>query len=121
MIEHLRDFPPSVLAFECRGRVTAADYEKVLVPIVETALKRAGKLRLFYRVAADFEGIDPAAVWDDLKVGMEHYGRWERIAVVTEVEWIAAAIRAFGFLMPAEARAFHLSEDDAARAWIEAP
>src|SRR5665213_1377440 len=41
-------------------------------------------------------------MWDDFKVGMEHILRWERVAVVTDVEWIRRAMRPpFGFLIPA--------------------
>jgi hypothetical protein len=27
-------------------------------------------------------------VWEDIKVDTEHFTRWERMAVVTDVEWI---------------------------------
>jgi len=121
MIEHLTDFPPNVLAFACKGQVTAREYDEVLVPVVERALKRAGKMRLYYRVDADFTGIEPGAVWEDVKVGMDHLTRWERIAVVTDVAWIAHTIQAFGFLMPAKVKVFSLAEAEAARVWVEAP
>jgi hypothetical protein len=52
------------------------------------ALKNHEKLRLYYETAADFSGIDPGAVWEDIKVGMEYFTRWERMAVVTDIEWI---------------------------------
>ena len=67
---------------------------------VEEALKSHGRLRLFYEIAADFAGIEPGAIWKDFKVGMEHITRWERMAVVTDVDWIKHTIRFFRFLMP---------------------
>jgi hypothetical protein len=88
MIEQLTDFPPAVVAFACKGRVTRLDYETVLVPVVEAALKQHRKVRLYYRTDSDFSGIDPGAMWEDFKVGMAHLFRWERIAVVTNVDWI---------------------------------
>ena len=48
----------------------------------------------------DFAGIDPGAMWEDFKVGMEHFTHWERVAVVTDVEWIKHTVRFFSFLMP---------------------
>jgi hypothetical protein len=88
MIEHLTSFPDNVLAFVCKGLVTKADYDAVLVPAVVQVLKTHDKVRLYYETAGDFAGIDPGAMWEDFKVGMEHRTRWERVAVVTDVEWI---------------------------------
>ncbi len=85
MIVQLSDFPGNVVAFVCKGRVTKADYDVVLVPAVRDALVTHEKVRLYYETGADFAGIDPGAAWEDFKVGMEHLSRWERIAVVTDV------------------------------------
>ncbi len=120
MIEVLRDFPANVIAFQCSGHVTRRDYDVVLVPAVETALKAHNKIRLFYKVAPDFVGIEPGAAWEDFSVGMTHLLAWERVAVVTDVAWIGHTIRAFGFLMPGAVKVFPLSEENAARAWIAA-
>ena len=90
----------------------------MLIPAVEEALKQKGKLRLYYQIDADFAGIEPGAVWDDFKVGMEHVLRWERIAVVTNVDWIRYTIRAFSFVIPAMVRIFPVGEQAKAREWI---
>ena len=117
MIEVL-EFPNNVLGFACHGNVTKEDYETVLVPAVESALKGGGKLRLYYETAGDFGGIEPGAVWDDVKVGLEHLTRWERFAVVTDIEWIRHTMKFFSFLMPGEMRVFSKAEAAEARKWI---
>ncbi|MGH7488018.1 MAG: STAS/SEC14 domain-containing protein, partial [bacterium] len=68
MIEQLIAFPDNVVAFVGKGRVTKDDYETVLIPAVAQALKRHDKVRLYYEIAADFDGIDPGAVWADFQV-----------------------------------------------------
>ena len=118
MIEALKGFPAKVLAFECRGHVTKNDYETVLIPAVEKAFQAPGKLRLYYQIGPDFSGIETGAMWDDFKVGMEHFLRWERIAVVTDVDWIRHTVQAFGFLMPRVARIFRMDEKAKAREWV---
>ena len=97
MIEKLKGFPANVLAFACRGQVTRRDYDSVLIPAVEAALKGHDKVRLYYETGPDFIGIEAGAVLEDFKVGVEHLGRWERVALVSDVEWIRTAVRAFGF------------------------
>jgi SpoIIAA-like len=120
MIEHLTDFPSNVVAFVCRGRVTKADYDSVLVPVVMNALKKHDKVRLYYETGADFTSIDPGAAWEDFTVGMEHFMRWERMAVVTDVEWIKHAMHFFSFLMPGKMKVFSRSDAALAREWIVA-
>lgn len=119
MIESLQDFQGNVAAFLCSGHVTQDDYEAVLIPAVEKKLKEHDKIRLYYETAADFAGIEPSAVWEDFKTGMEHFTRWERIAVVTDVEWIKHTMQAFSFVMPGELKVFPRAEITEARAWIE--
>jgi SpoIIAA-like len=118
MIQTLQGFPSKVLAFACKGQVTKSDYETVLIPAVEEALKQSGKLRLYYQVGPDFSGIEPGAVWDDFKVGMEHLLRWERIAVVTDVDWIRHIFRVFSFVIPGMTKVFRVGEEAKARAWV---
>lgn len=118
MIELLKDFPDNVTALVCHGQVTKADYEKVLIPDVTQRLGRHDKVRIYYEIAPDFTGYDPGAIWDDTKLGLSHFLRWERLALVTDIEWIKHSVTLFGFLMPAQLRAFPTKEADAAREWI---
>ena len=118
MIEALDGFPANVVAFACKGRVTRSDYETTLVPTVRETLKLHDKIRFYYLIGPDFSGIEAGAVWEDFKVGMEHLLRWERIAVVTDVDWIRHTIRAFSFVMPGEVKIFPVNETAKARAWI---
>lgn len=120
MIEQLTGFSANVVAFVCKGRVTKADYDAVLAPAVRDALLTHEKVRLYYETARDFAGIDPGAVWEDFKIGMEHLTRWERIAVVTDVEWIKHTVHFFSFLLPGTTKIFPLSEAARAREWIAA-
>lgn len=118
MIEALKGFPKSVLAFTCKDHVTKRDYETVLIPAVQEALQQQGKIRLYYQIDPNFLGIEPDAIWEDFKVGMEHVLRWERIAVVTDVDWIRHTIRAFSFVLPGEVKIFPANEQAKAREWI---
>ena len=118
MIELLKGFPDNVVAIACRGRVSREDYDTVLIPAVEKALQSYDKVRLLYEVGTDFKGYDAGAAWEDFKVGMEHFSRWERVAVITDVEWIKHAMQLFSFIMPGTARVYSLADSAEARLWI---
>lgn len=118
MIEIIESFPDNVVGLIGKGQVTKSDYERVLIPKVEAALKRHAKIRLYYELGSQFSGIDPGAAWDDLKLGVEHFGSWERAAVVTDVEWIRQLVNAFRFLTPGQLRVFPTAQAPEARAWI---
>ena len=118
MIELLTGFPDNVVAVRCIGRVTKSDYDAMLVPAVEKALKAHEKVRLYYEAGPEFSGIDPAAAWEDFKVGIEHLARWQRVAVVTHLDWMRITVRIFSFIMPGDVRVFPVTEIEQARDWI---
>ncbi|QUD89543.1 STAS/SEC14 domain-containing protein [Phenylobacterium montanum] len=120
MIEKLAGFPSDVLAFACRGRVTRRDYETVLIPAAQAAFEAHDRVRLYYEIGPDFETIETGALLEDLKVGMEHLTSWDRVALVSDVDWIRNTVRLFGFLLPGRLKVFHLGEASEARHWISA-
>jgi len=100
LLEKISDVPDSVLGFRASGELTGEDYRNVLVPAVEAALQSLDKLRLLYLLGDDVTGLSAGAAWQDTKVGMEHVTRWEKIAVVTDKDWLRHSVDIFGYLIP---------------------
>jgi hypothetical protein len=121
MIEQLTDLPAGVLGFSAHGKVTAADYKNVIMPDIEAAFALNPKLRVLFHLGEDFTGFEAGAMWDDLNLGLRHLSGWERSALVTDVPWLRATVRLFGFAFPGEFRLFGNAELDEARRWIAAP
>lgn len=118
MIEVLSGFPPTVMGFAYKSQVTKEDYEYVLIPAVERALADYKKVRLYFQIDPDFAGMEAGAFWDDFKLGMGYLFRWDRIAVVTDVEWIRHTFKAFSFVIPCATRVFRLEEVSTATEWV---
>ena len=118
MIELLSDFPEGTVAAIARGQVTRKDYEEVLIPAIQSALKRRPKLRCYYELGREFLGMDAGAMWEDFRVGFAHLTAWERIAIVTDTEWVRHAVGVFRFLVPGEVRLFPTRDAAEARRWI---
>jgi hypothetical protein len=110
MIELSSNLPDNVVAIAASGHVSAFDYETVLMPAVEAALNKHGKARLLYVLGSEFTGFTPGAMWEDAKLGIAHFTAWEKIAVVTDVTWIANAASMFRFVMPCPVQVFPIRD-----------
>jgi SpoIIAA-like len=120
MIAVLEGFPDGVTAFAAEGRVTKKDYDDVLIPTLEDALRRRKKIRCYYELGTQYLGIDPGAAWKDFKLGIKYLSRWERVVVVTDVLWIRVVMKACRFLVPGEIRVYENARISDARNWVAA-
>ncbi len=118
MIKLMPDLPNNILGFEASGMVSGKDYETVLIPAIEDKLAEFPKVRLLYYLGPDFSGFDLEAMWDDTKIGLKHLRSWERIAVVTDTQWIRSGVHIFRFLLPGQMRVFRNDELSAAKEWL---
>ncbi|WP_434666926.1 STAS/SEC14 domain-containing protein [Paraburkholderia sp. A3BS-1L] len=62
--------------------------------------------------------MDPGAAWEDFKLGVQHLTQWERVAVVTDIEWMPITLSVFRFLIPGELRIFDVCQSAQAREWL---
>lgn len=118
MLQSIEGLPSNVVAFEATGHVVADDYRDVLDPAVDAALEVEDKIRFLYVLGSSFEGYSGGAMWQDSKVGVEHWTRWEKIALVTDHRGYHDAVKAFAWLVPGEVKLFGLSELGAAKEWV---
>jgi hypothetical protein len=118
MIEIISDMPENVVAVTVSGKVTGEDYDKVLIPTLEEKLKKHKKIRLLYHLGIDFSGFTAEAMWDDAKVGIRRLTAFEKIAVVSDVDWIVGAVKVFGFIIPCPVRIFGNEGLHEAKAWV---
>jgi SpoIIAA-like len=116
----IEDLPEGVVGVEAHGKVTADDYEQVLVPAVEAARRESGNggVRLLYVLGHEFPDYTAGAAWEDSKLGLGHLSSWERIAVVGDADWLRHAIHGLGWIIPGEIRVFRQDELDSAREWL---
>jgi hypothetical protein len=117
VIEVLENLPENVFGVEAIGTVTDDDYEQVLVPAIERQRDTQGKIRFVYVLGERFDGWTLGALWDDAKLGMKDVRTWERIALVTDKEWLHHTVKALGWMVPGDVRVFGVAELDDAVAW----
>jgi hypothetical protein len=121
VVERIENMPADTLGFRLSGRLTRDEYFEILDPVREQ-LERGEKVSFLVETAPDFHGLDLGALWEDTKaagsVGLRHRSSWDRLAVVTDKDWMRHAIAAAGWMMPGETRVFEPGQLDEAKAWV---
>ena len=54
----------------------------------------------------------------DTEFRVRHATSFERVAVVSDEDWMRPALRALSFLLPGRARGFRVRELEQAKAWL---
>jgi hypothetical protein len=120
MVERIADMPQGTLGLRVSGRIERSDYEEVLAPELRAAVD-AGRVRALF-VLERVDGMEPAALWADLKlyfeVAVRHRAAWERTAIVTDIGWMARAANASLGIIPGQALVYPQSQLDTAKAWV---
>jgi SpoIIAA-like len=122
MIESIAEMPSGTFGFRASGELSPSDYRDVLVPPLREAIELGEKVRLLFQIGPGFEGFEAGAVWEDLKFGLgtgiEHLSAWERMAVVSDEDWVRRLMHTFGWLTPGEQRMYSLDQLDDAKQWL---
>ena len=120
MVERIEEMPAGTIGFKVVSDLTGDDYREQIEPALAEAAEK-GDVRLLFEIDSNF-GMSAGAVMEDaktgLKLGLGHMKAWKRTAVVTDVDWIRKAIKAFGFMAPGDVQVFDLAELGAAKVWV---
>ena len=118
MITVMTGLPEGVLGFAASGKLTAEDYTEVLEPAIAAASDDGRKIRVLLDFGGEFEGMETAAAWQDMRMGVREWSAWERIALVTDHIWMRDSLTMFAWAVPGEVRAYPTQERNAAVEWL---
>lgn len=118
MIRLIDGLPGNVIGFEADGEVGADAYESVLDPAIDAALETYDKVRFLYVLGNEFTGYSGGATWEDTRVGMSHWTKWERIALVTDHSGCRDRANAGRWRIPGGFKTFPVADLDIAEAWV---
>ena len=118
MLKRMSDMPAGTIGFEAVGEVDDDDWEKAVEPVLRAEIAEGHKLRLLYLLGAAARDVDGDVMRDDVGFRARHATSYERVAVVSDEDWMRPALRTLSFLLPGKARAFRVHDLPAARAWL---
>jgi hypothetical protein len=120
MLQFIKDLEPHVVGIHAIGEVTKEDIENVLILRIDELAKRQGEINYLLVLETDVQNWTAGAWWNDIKVGLKNFTKWNKIAVVSDqkaVEWFS---NAFKFFIPGKSKGFALNQLDEAVAWVTA-
>ncbi|QQL50823.1 SpoIIAA family protein [Mucilaginibacter ginkgonis] len=118
MLQFINDLPEDIVGIHAVGEVTKDEYEKVVIPRIEELVARQDKIKFMLVLETDIQKFTLGALWNDVKLGIQKFTKWNRIAIVTDqksVEWFTNTA---GLLIPGKTKGFTLAELDKAVSWI---
>jgi hypothetical protein len=118
MIIQLANLPKNVLGFEFTGEVTDKDYESIVYPALESYAEEKNKIRLLCQFDKNFQKFDLGAMWDDTVMSLKHFTDWQKVAIVSDINWLNHTFKALGFLIPGHVRTYRNNEKEQAMKWL---
>ena len=118
MLRQMAQMPAGTIGFEAVGEVDDDDWEEAVEPVLrrETAADR--KVRLLYLLGPESRDVEADAMKEDAGFRFRHASSFERVAVVSDEDWMRPALRALSFLLPGKAKAFPVHDLDRAKEWL---
>jgi hypothetical protein len=118
MLRHMDDMPAGTIGFEAIGEVEDDDWEDAVEPVLRRDMADGRKLRLLYLLGPEARKVEGDAMAADTGFRARHAGSFERVAVVSDEDWMRPALRALSFMLPGKAKGFRVNDLPAAKAWL---
>lgn len=98
------------------GKVTRENFDAV-IPKIEALIEKHGTIRFLEEIRS-FGGFELSMLWDDMKFSFNHLKDFERVAIVTDKNWIKNWSKIGIIFMKAEMKLFDLEDINDARIWL---
>ena len=118
MLRRMDEMPAGTIGFEAIGEVEDDDWEQAVEPILRAEIADGRKIRLLYLLGPQAREVECKAMTADTGFRARYATSFDRVAVVSDEDWMRPAMRALSFLLPGKARAFPVHELAAAKSWL---
>ncbi len=116
MIEYRNNPNNNIVEISVEGKISEADFDRVITQLKDD-IEKHGKLRILEEIRS-FEGIDPIALWKDVRFGLAHVNDFTHAAVVADAKWVRTFAEAINSVLSAEVKAFERPHLEKARQWL---
>jgi hypothetical protein len=120
MLREVRDMPVGTIGFEALGEVDDDDWEDTVEPVLRREIAEGRRVRLLYVLGERAREVEGDAMKADTEFRARHASSFDRVAVVSDEDWMRPALRALSFMLPGKAKGFHVRELEEAKGWLAA-
>ncbi len=106
------------IGFEAVGEVEDDDWEEAVEPVLRQEIAAGRNVRLLYLIGTAAREVEGDAMSADTGFRVRHATSFERVAVVSDEDWMRPALRALSFLLPGKAQGFRVRDLAKAKAWL---
>ena len=118
MLRRISDVPLGTIGFEAVGEVDDDDWEEAVEPVLRQEIAGGHKVRLLYLLGPEARNVERDAMVADTGFRARYATSFDRVAVVSDEDWMRPALRALSFLLPGKAQGFRVHDLAAAKAWL---
>jgi hypothetical protein len=117
MIQVIEHLPSNMVGFKAIGEVTEVDFMEIVMPKVKDLIAKTDKLNYLLVLDTSTKNFTAGAWFKDVTMGIQHLTKWNRAAIVSDVEVIRKFTNVFSLLMPGEFKGFEHKDLQAAIDW----
>jgi hypothetical protein len=118
MLRRMDEMPAGTIGFEAVGEVEDDDWEQAVEPVLRRDIADGRQVRLLYLLGADAGDVEGDAMTADTGFRARHASSFERVAVVSDEDWMRPALRALSFMVPGKAKGFRVRDLAEAKTWL---
>jgi hypothetical protein len=114
----MTDMPLGSIGFEAVGEVEDDDWEQAVEPVLRREMAEGRQLRLLYLLGPEARAVERDAMAADTGFRARHATSFDRVAVVSDEDWMRPALGALSFLLPGKAKGFRVRDLESAKVWL---
>ncbi len=118
MISIIQDLPSHVVGVRATNEVNADEMKNVLLPALQKKIDEVGEINYLLVLDTDVSNWTAGAWLQDMKAGLLHFTKWNRIAVVTDQKAVEKFTDLFTLVVPGKAKGFTHAELEQAKTWV---
>ncbi len=106
MISQIENLPYNLVGFKATGEINEKDFTETVMPCVKALIEKTDKLNYLLVLQTSVKNFTVGAWMKDAMLGIKHLTKWNRAAIVSDVEAIRNFTNFFSYLMPGEFKGF---------------